>query len=241
MLVFEMMTGLPPWYTTDRAKLFRRLKSAPLEIPSYFSPHSASFVSSLLERNPRRRLGVAGIRTAMDHDFFRSIHWRALYARRVEAPIRPCEGWKPPEAGDNNGFHGSKKEGENNKGPNPGMMGNDGNNSMVPSAAVFGEDNRDSLHMEQITTDALDAATANFDNTFTRMAVDTDDGAHGGEYSGDEGGSEELHENTFVGFTFDEADDARKKGSSTTTTTRPSSSQANGSSSSSPSSMQPHR
>jgi len=238
MLVYEMMTGLPPWYTTDRAKLFRRLKSAPLEIPSYFSPHSASFVSSLLERNPRRRLGVAGIRTAMDHDFFRSIHWRGLYARRVEAPIRPCEGWKPPEACDNNGFHG--KEGENNKGPNSGRMGDDGKNGIVPAAPVFGEDNRDSLHMEQITTDALDAATANFDNTFTRMAVDTDDGAHGGEYSGDEGGSEELHENTFVGFTFDEADDTRKKVPSTARTSN-NHSQTNGPSSSSSSPMQPHR
>jgi serum/glucocorticoid-regulated kinase 2 len=32
MIVYEMMTGLPPWYTTDRSQLFRRLKSAPLEI-----------------------------------------------------------------------------------------------------------------------------------------------------------------------------------------------------------------
>ena len=98
MLVYEMMTGLPPWYTTDRAKLFRRLKSAPLEIPQYFSAQAANCVSVLLERNPRRRLGVTGIRTAMEHDFFRNISWKSLYARRVEAPVRPCEGWKPPDA-----------------------------------------------------------------------------------------------------------------------------------------------
>jgi len=47
MLTYEMMTGLPPWYTTDRAKLFRRLRSAPLEIPPYFSAASASFASAL--------------------------------------------------------------------------------------------------------------------------------------------------------------------------------------------------
>ena len=52
MLVYEMMTGLPPWYTTDRPKLFRRLRSAPLDIPTYFSQSSASYVSALLERNP---------------------------------------------------------------------------------------------------------------------------------------------------------------------------------------------
>jgi serine/threonine protein kinase len=88
MLTYEMMTGLPPWYTTDRAKLFRRLRSAPLDIPPYFSAQSASFTSALLERNPRRRLGVTGIRAAMENDFFKSISWRALYGRRVEAPVR---------------------------------------------------------------------------------------------------------------------------------------------------------
>ena len=35
-----------------------------------------------------------GIRVAMEHDFFRNIRWRALYSRKVEAPVRPCEGWK---------------------------------------------------------------------------------------------------------------------------------------------------
>lgn len=95
MIVYEMMTGLPPWYTTDRQQLFRRLKSAPLDIPSYFSPASADFVNALLERNPRRRLGVTGIRVAMEHDYFKSVSWRSLYSRRLDAPIRPCEGWKP--------------------------------------------------------------------------------------------------------------------------------------------------
>ena len=175
MLVFEMMTGLPPWYTTDRAKLFRRLKSAPLDIPSYFSSHSASCVAQLLERDPRRRLGVAGIRMSMEHDFFRSINWRALYARRVEAPIRPCEGWVAPE-------------------------GESGDGLVVdPAMGVT-----TSTKAEQMGDKDLDAATANFDNTFTRMPVDTEDLS--GEATSDEALMEELHANTFVGFTFDEED-----------------------------------
>ena len=131
MLVYEMMTGLPPWYTTDRTKLFRRLRGAPLDIPSYFSQSSANCVSALLERNPRRRLGVTGVRAAMEHEFFRTISWRALYGRRVEAPIRPCEGWSPPDP-----------------------------NAQEPTTqqSVMNGDNADKLN--------LDAATANFDNTF---------------------------------------------------------------------------
>jgi serum/glucocorticoid-regulated kinase 2 len=173
MLVYEMMTGLPPWYTTDRAKLFRRLKTAPLDIPSYFTSHSASCVTQLLERDPRRRLGVSGIRMSMEHEFFRSINWRALYARRVEAPIRPCEGWQAPE-------------GESGEG-------------LIVDPAFGGVT---SSKAEQMGDKDLDAATANFDNTFTRMPVDTEDIS--ADAAADEAGMEELHANTFVGFTYDE-------------------------------------
>lgn len=171
MLTYEMMTGLPPWYTTDRAKLFRRLRSAPLDIPPYFTPQSASFTSALLERNPRRRLGATGIRAAMENDFFKSISWRALYGRRVEAPIRPCEGWSPP--------------GVNKNGDGGGGSSND------PSSS--------SQSNNHVPTD-LDAATANFDNQFTRMPVETDHNENDDDDLG------ELHEDTFVGFTFDDND-----------------------------------
>jgi serum/glucocorticoid-regulated kinase 2 len=177
MLVYEMMTGLPPWYTTDRAKLFRRLRSAPLDIPSYFSQASAGCVSSLLDRNPRRRLGVTGIRAAMENDFFRSISWRALYGKRVEAPIRPCEGWNAPEPQQESG-------GETNLPTTPAAPSAPGNN------------------IENLNSTDLDAATANFDNTFTRMPVETDDFIN--EDNAED--LEELHEDTFLGFTFDEKD-----------------------------------
>lgn len=168
MLTYEMMTGLPPWYTTDRAKLFRRLRSAPLDIPPYFSAPSAAFTQALLERNPRRRLGVTGIRAAMENEFFKSISWRALYGRRVEAPIRPCEGWTPPS----------------NESPAPDQQ-QQHQQQQIPSG---------------IPTD-LDAATANFDNQFTRMPVDSVN-----ENGDDDEDLEELHEDTFVGFTFDDND-----------------------------------
>lgn len=234
MLVYEMMTGLPPWYTTDRAKLFRRLRSAPLDIPSYFSQASANCVSALLERNPRRRLGVTGIRAAMEHDFFRSISWRALYGRRVEAPIRPCEGWSPPEAvsdepdvvtvntsQDNSSNHSGssmkaqqhhqqhqhmnlhhyQQSPQNNSNSSLSVVSAGGNSPAGGGGGATGG-------IENLDSSDLDAATANFDNTFTRMPVETDDGqGHGADGNGDdEEFLEELNEDTFVGFTFDDTD-----------------------------------
>lgn len=177
MLVYEMMTGLPPWYTTDRSKLFRRLRSAPLDIPSYFSQSSANCVSGLLERNPRRRLGVTGVRAAMEHDFFRSISWRALYGRRVEAPIRPCEGWSPPEA-----------------------VSSEQQQPPSTMTASF-QTTPNNQHHNNLN---LDAATANFDNTFTRMPVESDH--ENADNDDDDADLEELHEDTFIGFTFDDND-----------------------------------
>mmetsp|Transcript_56088 Transcript_56088/g.167865 ORF Transcript_56088/g.167865 Transcript_56088/m.167865 type:complete len:1027 (-) Transcript_56088:226-3306(-) len=193
MLTYEMMTGLPPWYTTDRSKLFRRLKSAPLDIPSFFSPQSASFASVLLERDPHRRLGVQGLRSAMSHEFFRDIDWSSLRFRRIEAPIRPCEGWSAPGNGS-----------QQNSATNSVNL----NNAAIPGSSSV---------QNQISQNELDVATANFDPQFTRMAVDTEDAGKGDEgddnAAGGDGAAEEtLNANTFVGFTFDEMDPRSSRG-----------------------------
>lgn len=94
MLVFEMMTSLPPWYTTDRSELSTRLLSAPLEIPDYMTPSSSHFVSALLERNPRKRLGVQGYISVTKHRFFKDMDWKQLASKRYQPPMNPCEGWR---------------------------------------------------------------------------------------------------------------------------------------------------
>jgi len=170
MLVYEMMTGLPPWYTTDRQKLFRRLNSAPLEIPAFFSPHASAFVLSLLQRDPRRRLGVRGHRFVQEHDFFYGMEFAALLSKKLRPPISPCEGWMPTQISDD-------------------------------CIKNIDSDVQDT----NILSVELDAATANFDKQFTKMSVDSS-AEHCSEYDSSDGfySEGELHERTFVGFTFDE-------------------------------------
>jgi hypothetical protein len=110
----------------------------------------------------------------MGHDFFRSLDFREVIYRRVEPPIRPCEGWKSSE--------------------------------QVDAGDTTGEDILRSKH-GQMHSSELDAATANFDQTFTRSAVHSVD-VENEDYSSDEAeAEEELNEHTFVGFTFDEDED----------------------------------
>ena len=91
MVTYEMLTGLPPWYTTDKEKLFDRLRNAPLKFPFYVSRPSAILISQLLNRNPLQRLGANGGAEVKAHAFFASIDWDALYRRNIQPPFNPCK------------------------------------------------------------------------------------------------------------------------------------------------------
>jgi serine/threonine protein kinase len=44
MVAYEMLTGLPPWYTTNREKLFAAIRSAPLKFPMSVNRTAALFI-----------------------------------------------------------------------------------------------------------------------------------------------------------------------------------------------------
>ena len=90
MVTYEMLTGLPPWYTTDKQKLFDRLRNAPLKFPYYVSKPAASFIHGLLQRNPEKRLGANGGEEVREHRFFKEIDWVALVNGDLVPPFDPC-------------------------------------------------------------------------------------------------------------------------------------------------------
>ena len=173
MLTYEMMTGLPPWYTTEGLDLlYHRLKHAPLEIPPFFSRAASSITYNLLQKEPKLRLGVNGMRSVMHHDFFRGLNFNLLISRQIGPPIRPCEGWSASNTT------------------------NSQQNNTKNQTQVMQNIN------EQQRYD-LDEATSNFDGQFTRMAVNSLPSEEEQGYSSDEREGEELNENTFIGFTYD--------------------------------------
>lgn len=110
MLVYEMLTGLPPWYTKDRRELFRRIQRAPLTFPLHVSRRAQSLIRGLLTRDPNKRLGnavpadaqSAGIKrqpagasddpsvsALQGHAFFKSIDWHLLRMRKLSPPFAP--------------------------------------------------------------------------------------------------------------------------------------------------------
>ncbi|KAJ0397355.1 hypothetical protein P43SY_008174 [Pythium insidiosum] len=90
MVLYEMLTGLPPWYTNDRKKLFERLRSARLHFPPYVSRRAEALIRQLLNRNPAERLGSKGAHQVKSHLFFENIDWTRLAKKQIPPPFRPC-------------------------------------------------------------------------------------------------------------------------------------------------------
>ena len=97
-----MLTGLPPWYTRNRQELFARIREADLECPDYLSPEAISLITSLLHREPDKRLGSQSASQVKAHPFFDSVEdWNGLIW--TEPPFRPSDG-TAKEMGDTSNF-----------------------------------------------------------------------------------------------------------------------------------------
>ncbi|GMF38182.1 unnamed protein product [Phytophthora fragariaefolia] len=90
MVLYEMLTGLPPWYTRNRQKLFDRVRNAPLTFPDDVDPVARDFISGLLRRDPSTRLGSKSADEVKNHPYFSGMNWQDLYDRKIPPPFNPC-------------------------------------------------------------------------------------------------------------------------------------------------------
>jgi RAC serine/threonine-protein kinase len=90
-LLYEMLTGLPPFYCRDREKLFEKIRRGTLEYPKYLSPRAQVILRGLLTKDPRRRLG-SGPNDAGDikvQEFFSELNWDKLMNGDIAPPWDP--------------------------------------------------------------------------------------------------------------------------------------------------------
>ncbi|KAI0841326.1 Pkinase-domain-containing protein [Hypoxylon sp. FL0890] len=91
VLLYEMLTGLPPFYDENTNEMYRKILSEPLHFPSadIVPPAAKDLLSKLLNRNPDERLGAAGSAEIKAHPFFHAIDWRKLLQRKYEPTFKP--------------------------------------------------------------------------------------------------------------------------------------------------------
>eukprot|EP01083_Nonionella_stella_P026917 74087_1 len=90
-LLYEMMTGLPPFYHQNLNVMYDRILHATIPFPTHISPVAQDMFCKLLHRNPEKRLG-SGPRDAeeiKEHPFFSGINWDDLCSKRYRPPYRP--------------------------------------------------------------------------------------------------------------------------------------------------------
>eukprot|EP00049_Salpingoeca_infusionum_P009717 m.165060 g.165060 ORF g.165060 m.165060 type:complete len:517 (+) comp14418_c0_seq1:373-1923(+) len=88
-LLYEMITGLPPFYHEDTQEMYRRILFAPLEPSEELSEKAMDVVTGLLQRNPNRRLGHLSVKEITRHAFFKDVNWDDLLHKRTPAPWVP--------------------------------------------------------------------------------------------------------------------------------------------------------
>jgi serine/threonine protein kinase len=101
VVLYEMLSGLPPFYDENSNKMYRMAINDPVQFPEYFSAEAKDLIGRLLEKDPLRRLG-AGDNDYLEiktHHFFSSIDFDALMKREIVPE------WKPVLSGDRDVRH----------------------------------------------------------------------------------------------------------------------------------------
>ena len=87
VLLYEMITGIPPFYSTDRKELFRRIQEDEIAWKKFHTPVIQDIIGLLLKKNPNERL--ADPELIMRHKFFENVNWDAMMKRQCQTPYKP--------------------------------------------------------------------------------------------------------------------------------------------------------
>eukprot|EP01118_Nematostelium_gracile_P017505 TRINITY_DN74_c0_g1_i1.p1 TRINITY_DN74_c0_g1~~TRINITY_DN74_c0_g1_i1.p1 ORF type:complete len:409 (-),score=123.26 TRINITY_DN74_c0_g1_i1:149-1375(-) len=90
-LIYEMLTGLPPFYSQNINIMYQKILNGELRFPSYVSADAQSLLEGLLTREVEKRLGSGadGSNEVKRHPFFSSIDWERLERKEIDPPFKP--------------------------------------------------------------------------------------------------------------------------------------------------------
>lgn len=89
-IIYEMLVGIPPFYTQNRHELFEKIKFVSPKYPNYLSATAKNLIESLLRKDPNKRLGsLRGAQEIKDHPWFESVNWEKMEQQKYDPFFKP--------------------------------------------------------------------------------------------------------------------------------------------------------
>lgn len=90
-LMFDMLTGMPPFTADNRKNTIDAILKGKLNIPAYLAADSRDLIRRLMKRQVSQRLGSGPSdgQAVRAHSFFKNVNWDDVLARRLDPPIKP--------------------------------------------------------------------------------------------------------------------------------------------------------
>lgn len=88
--LYEMITGLPPFWDNNREKLYEKILTQELVVPKYMSSALSSLLKGLLRKDPTLRLGsIFGVKEIKEHPWLDGVNWDNVRNKKIQPPFRP--------------------------------------------------------------------------------------------------------------------------------------------------------
>mmetsp|Transcript_17315 Transcript_17315/g.12312 ORF Transcript_17315/g.12312 Transcript_17315/m.12312 type:complete len:126 (+) Transcript_17315:1662-2039(+) len=96
ILIYEMIIGIPPFYNSNKHKMYYFIQNAPIRWPTVdrhgieASPLAQDLITKMLEKNKLHRLGCEDdARDILSHPWFGELDLEALLRKEFPAPFVP--------------------------------------------------------------------------------------------------------------------------------------------------------
>jgi serine/threonine protein kinase len=86
ILLYDMLTGAPPFQHENDAVLVKRIVSGHLPMPKFLTNDAQSLLKGLLQRDIKKRFKVGTIK---GHPFFKGMNWKKMLNKEVSPPMIP--------------------------------------------------------------------------------------------------------------------------------------------------------
>ena len=87
-ILFEMVTGSPPFYSEDTDLMYRNISENNLMFPEIFSDELKDLLRKMLDKDPKKRIGIGNDKQDLkNHPFFSDINWKQFLNKKIIPPV----------------------------------------------------------------------------------------------------------------------------------------------------------